>query len=267
MVLMEARNKSAGALLALFLTLLHVNKVSVFTERIFTMEFTLNIDLSRYTVKPQDSEVGRIVTRLKNRKSIRTDITVERLINAITRGHCFTSCVMVGTKSSDWQQQQVFCWDFDNALMPHVQPNEAASVLAANGVPVSFMYYSFSHTKEHPRFRIIAICDEAITDRAVSESITNGVLELWPKKSGVSQIDFKCGTLGHFFYGTNKGLIDGVGKLDARFSKIAALELSRKLNTVETVAPQFTPIPSAYRFTEAFRKNKLAIGIELTNIS
>ena len=205
------------------------------------MSYTLNIDLGRYTTRPPDTEVGEIVMRLKNPAAIRRGITIERLKNAVCGGHSFTPCVMVGTTSSDWRQQQIFAFDFDNKTTPHAQPSEVERKLAKHGIPVAFAYYSFSHTDEHPRFRVITACDEIITDRDEAKTIIKGVLSLWPKAGNESQIDYSCSPLGSFFFGTSKGLISDIGNPCASFSKVDALKLHDVLTPVSAIEKPMMP--------------------------
>ncbi len=43
-------------------------------------------------------------------------------------------------------------------------PKEAVSLMQTAGIEQSFIYYTFSHAAKLPKFRIIAMCDEVITN-------------------------------------------------------------------------------------------------------
>lgn len=137
------------------------------------MKIKLNIDTREWKQKPKF--VGGIRNRLCNAASIR-EVTPELLIECIQRGRSFTPAVMTGTTGDTWQQQQVICADIDNntgkkdaagnkiMIDKPMTPARALEVMAKHGITPYFMYHSFSHTDSWPKFRIVLVLDEPITD-------------------------------------------------------------------------------------------------------
>lgn len=138
------------------------------------MEFRLNIDTAEYKEKPS-AYAGAIRNRLCNEKSIRT-VTPELLIECVRRGRTFAPAEMTGTTGSTWQSQQVICADIDNdtgkkdadgrkiRIDNPLTPEQASEVMRNYGIDPYFMYYSFSNGENWPKFRIVLILDEVITD-------------------------------------------------------------------------------------------------------
>lgn len=138
------------------------------------MEIRLNIDTAEYKEKPS-AYIGAIRNRLCNEKSIRT-VTPEVLIECVRRGRTFAPAEMTGTTGSTWQSQQVICADIDNdtgkkdadgrkiRIDNPLTPEQASAVMRNYGIDPYFMYYSFSNGENWPKFRIVLILDEVITD-------------------------------------------------------------------------------------------------------
>lgn len=138
------------------------------------MKIKLNIDTQELQSKPTTFD-GRLRNRLCSAASIR-EITPDQLIQAVQRGRSFTPAVMTGTTGDTWQAQQIICADIDNdtgkkdadghkiRLAEPLTPDRAREVMAQYGIDPYFMYYSFSNTPEWPKFRVVLILDEPITD-------------------------------------------------------------------------------------------------------
>lgn len=138
------------------------------------MIIKLNIDTQRLQGKPAVFD-GRLRNRLCSAASIR-EVTPEQLIQAVREGRSFTPAVMIGTTGDTWQAQQVICADIDNdtgkkdadghkiRLAVPLTPEKAREVMAQYGITPYFMYYSFSNADNWPKFRIVLILDEPITD-------------------------------------------------------------------------------------------------------
>ena len=138
------------------------------------MKILLNIDRQGYKEKPS-SYAGAIRNRLCNADKI-TEATPEQLMECIRRGYSFTPAVMTGTTGSTWKSQQVICADIDNdtgkkdadgrkiRIDNPLTPEQASEVMKSYGIDPYFMYYSFSNGENWPKFRIVLILDEIITD-------------------------------------------------------------------------------------------------------
>lgn len=147
------------------------------------MEIRLNIDTAEYKEKPS-AYAGAIRNRLCNEKSIRT-VTPELLIECVRRGRTFAPAEMTGTTGSTWQSQQVICADIDNdtgekdadgrkiRIKNPLTPEQASEVMRNYGIDPYFMYYSFSNGENWPKFRIVLILDEVITDSREAIDLAN----------------------------------------------------------------------------------------------
>lgn len=147
------------------------------------MILRLNIDTAEYKEKPS-AYAGAIRNRLCNEKSIRT-VTPEQLIECVKRGRTFAPAEMTGTTGSTWQSQQVICADIDNdtgkkdadgrkiRIDNPLTPEQASEVMRNYGIDPYFMYYSFSNGENWPKFRIVLILDEVITDPREAIDLAN----------------------------------------------------------------------------------------------
>lgn len=147
------------------------------------MKILLNIDRQGYTEKPS-SYAGAIRNRLCNVDKI-TEATPEQLMECIRRGYSFTPAVMTGTTGSTWKSQQVICADIDNdtgekdadgrkiRIDNPLTPELAREVMKNYGIDPYFMYYSFSNGENWPKFRIVLILDEVITDPREAIDLAN----------------------------------------------------------------------------------------------
>ena len=140
------------------------------------MVIRLNIDTQEYKSKPTTFPAA-LRTRLCRSASIR-EVTPAQLVEAVKHGRTFTPAVMTGTTADTWTAQQVICADIDNdtgrkdtsgkhiMLESPLLPDEARAVMAQHGINPYFMYYSFSNSDTWPKYRIVLILDEALTDAA-----------------------------------------------------------------------------------------------------
>lgn len=159
-------------------------------------KYKVHIDTEGFTSKPSNDEIRKIYNRaIKQVK----EVTIEELIKETQNGKTVIPAVLSGTKAEDFIQQQLFYIDIDNDVegKPILNPFEAIEDCKKKGIPVTFHYYSFSSTKEKPKFRLVFVCDEVITDPNMRMQIIKGLLSLFP------QADQKCTNANRFYYGTN----------------------------------------------------------------
>ncbi len=185
--------------------------------------FKLNIDRVSYAKKPDGLEMGAIVNRLKHPDSI-VETTLSGVIEAAGSGRTFTCGELTGKSQKDWVSQRLFAVDVDNdaEALPKLSPEEVLKIFENRGIPVTFMYHTFSNTPEHLKFRVVLLCDEVITDREEAKRIIQNFLGLFPSASvrdprtgrqrTVSQADNACVNLDRMFLGTDKGIIDNTGR-------------------------------------------------------
>lgn len=142
------------------------------------MKICLNLDYKQYKNKPASSEVATIRNRLA---TATTEIELEDFLKAIENGQTFTPAVMTGTKSDTWQSQQIIVADIDNDGEALLNVGDALDTAQTYNID-PFIYYSFSNTEDHPKYRLVVILSEPITDadeaRDLTERFTN-VFNLW----------------------------------------------------------------------------------------
>lgn len=173
-------------------------------------DFTIkcNLDPVSYDHKPTNDEAGIIRVRLCSEKCI-VEITPEDLLEAIEHGRTFTPAVMTGTKAESWQSQQIIVADVDNNGKDILNPNDAYDICTAYDINPS-IYYSFSNTDDHPKFRVVIILSEPFTDPAEARDITERFTALFNEK-----ID-KCADTAikdnaRFIYGSRDGSVIHTG--------------------------------------------------------
>lgn len=134
------------------------------------MKIRLNIDTQRFDSKPKGQQtIGAIRNRLCSSASIR-EIDADRLSIAVSQGRTFTPAEMTGTKGDSWKGQQVICADIDNdngnkvMIDKPLTPAGAVEAMFKYGIDPYFMYNTFSNRADWPKFRVVLILDEAITD-------------------------------------------------------------------------------------------------------
>lgn len=151
-----------------------------------------NLDSVSYKTKKQAAaNMGAIKKRLADPKH-RGNAAPEDLIKAIENGQAFNPGFLTGTTADTWEKQQIICLDIDNQepekdaggnkviIQNPLTPDLAADVLSRWGVEPYFMYYTYSSAEEWPRFRIVFILDEPLTDRALKTDYVdrlNNILE------------------------------------------------------------------------------------------
>jgi len=260
----------------------------------------LNIDKKGYDSKPKGLEIGRIVNKLKSpenivnlkeyitvHKSFGDDVlddefsdhddliedfyvntvNIEPLKSAIIQGKAITAGELTGTSESGWKSQQLFIFDFDNdaETLAKLRPKDVQDVLLDHKIPILFAYWTFSNTPEHPKFRVVTLCDKVITNPQEAKEIIKGIMSLFPTKEEVnpatgkfktvSQIDLSCDNLDRIFHGTNQGIIDKIG-LMWRFDDVESYIGSTQANPEQNISHSFSKrIPLAlYKSSEDGQK-------------
>lgn len=187
------------------------------------VRYELNVSKIRSFYKPSGRSVQIVQRDVKRSESIR-NLTKNQIKKAVCQGCTFTPAVLTGTHDSDWQRQQIFCLDMDDGM----PPENAAAILARHGIGVWFGYYSFSHTPELPKYRLMICMSEVVTNPMRASQIQEYLISLLPA-------DKAAVNLGRIFYGTNKGLIDG---LDGGVTDISAIPKSTPKPPPKQKTPQ-----------------------------
>lgn len=211
-----------------------------------------------------------------------TEVTPEQLAEAIARGLTFTRGAMTGTGGDTWQGQQLLIADIDNdkkgldgktlkdehgqkvCIDNPLTPEEAADLMAKNGLAPCIMYYSFSNKDTHPKFRIISLLPEPVTDPAEAEDLNNRFTNLFATYRPDST-DTSTDDNARFFYGTTAANVfylkpDNVTPLDA----VKALPAPQKEEPKRREPKPWTPAPRAsslWRLNEQLKRDRDAFPL------
>ena len=147
------------------------------------MKIRLNIDSFCFEKKPTDSEVGQIRSRLAKIGIL--EVEPEQLVSCVAQGKSFYPAALSGTKGDSFQSVQVFAADVDNKndrkksmIANPMLLEEALEKLGRYNINPYFIYSSFSNTSVWPRYRIVIITDEALTDPDEARTITERLIAL-----------------------------------------------------------------------------------------
>lgn len=181
----------------------------------------LHIDIINYVEKPTNIEFASIKPRLQNDNTIQ-EVDLNKLMEKIGQGYAVSPAVMKGgLKQENWYMQSLFMIDIDNKKkeLPHILSlEEALNICKVNNVLPVFYYYTFSHSEELPRFRLVFMLDKPTMDLNIRNIIMSTLINLFPKQ------DNACFSSEHVFLGTNKKCV--ACDLNPRITVDGVLELS-----------------------------------------
>lgn len=122
------------------------------------LKFDVQLDHVQYFTRP-DGQVPAIRGRLAKGKA---SVTISELADHVEHGRSFTPAIYVGgvQQEVNWQSQQVFALDFDSGI-PLKDVMERAAAL---GVTPNVVYSTFRDTPECPRFRLLFVLTNAVSD-------------------------------------------------------------------------------------------------------
>lgn len=184
------------------------------------------IDDVGFAKKPVDYQMGQIKNRFMNPKCLK-ELTINELCDYISKGCTFIAGVLEnGIKNENWKQQQLIAIDIDNTDKI-TTPQESVEILKNHGIDVVGYYYTFSSTSEHPKYRLMLLLDEVITERKKIEFINETLIDFL---NG----DKACKNLDRMFCGTN-----GMDKVvilntEATFSLDDIIRLNKNKSTITT---------------------------------
>ena len=181
----------------------------------------LHLDTIGYKEKPTNDDMAIIKNRVQ-RDSPPVEVTLHELIDAVEKGKAVSPTVMKGTKAKDFVEQQVFMVDIDNKNtdISILTVEEALSICEKNHLPLAFYYFSFSHTEKIPKYRLVFVMNEVITDVILRATIMRRLIDLF------EQADTNCKNADRVFFGTNKEAI--ICNLEARITLDTILKIPLK---------------------------------------
>lgn len=163
----------------------------------------LHIDTISYKEKPQRVEYSLMKPRLQNENTIQ-EITLTELMEKIRQGYAISPAVMKGGyANNNWYQQSLFMIDIDNNRkdIPILEVRQALEICRINNIMPVFYYYTYSHTKDVPKYRLVFLMEKTIIDNNVRSRLMSTFTELFP------QSDVACKNSDRIFLGTNKQVI------------------------------------------------------------
>lgn len=106
----------------------------------------LHIDPIGIEEKADEREWGRISRRVLKKDSIK-EVTVAQLAQKLRTGHTVCPAILDGSKAADWQEQQVFMVDIDNADQGHPQLSQEQALRICDDYELSpvISYHNFRH--------------------------------------------------------------------------------------------------------------------------
>lgn len=147
----------------------------------------------KYAVKPQGKEFGFISKNIT--KGI-TEIDIDSLAKEVSTGRPFTPAIFNGSrKKENFAQEQIYALDFDNGLTVE----EFLSRADKYQIPPAFVYATYSHSEEKPKFRAVFVHDCLVKDGQAASIIIGMLHQIFP------EADKNCTDVSRIFLG-GKGL-------------------------------------------------------------
>lgn len=123
------------------------------------------IDPYPYSEKPKDIRIVKCTTKT-------IELPLSTIVYDVCNGCSITPGVLVGGwKSSNWVQQQLIGLDYDEGeTMDHV-----IDQFKERGFEPCFVYTTFNHKEDDPRFRVFFCLDEALTEYEKRTLVVNAM--------------------------------------------------------------------------------------------
>lgn len=154
------------------------------------LEYQLSVAAIPQTQKPEPKQIPGIRQALTQ-----TGLTYNQLVQycAPPYSYTFAPAIYSGdTITNDsWVAQQVYCLDFDGGTTVE----QVLSRFQDWGITPNYYYHTFNHTIDCPRFRVVLLCDYAVTNSSTAQKIRQGLKRLFP------EADKACFDSARIFYG------------------------------------------------------------------
>src|SRR5690625_3217400 len=157
------------------------------------MNNRITTDKLKQTAKPIGGAIAKINSHLKHV----VEVTPESFLEMVTQpnGYSFTPAIFNGTRSNkNWKEQSVFALDYDSGITPE----EVLPVFDDIGIVPNVLYYSFSDTPEHRKFRLVFFLNKTITYKRVRDQIQRGLM-------AVVECDKACKDAARLYFGGTEG--------------------------------------------------------------
>jgi len=163
----------------------------------------VHIDNIKYKNKPIGDDYRLMKPRLQNENTIK-EIDITELMKEIGNGYAVSPAVMKGgCTTNNWYQQSLFMVDIDNNKkeLPILKVTQAIEICKVNNIMPIFYYYTYSHTKDVPKYRLVFFMKRPVSDTNIREKIMLTLIDLFP------QSDNACKNADRIFLGTNKQVV------------------------------------------------------------
>jgi effector-binding domain-containing protein len=151
------------------------------------------VSLSNIKLKSKPKSVyekGKINNSLKSNL-----LTYKELVEYLTAPNSQTIAPSIylndQRSNKNWLSQQIFMLDFDGGI----SKTEVKERFEKYGITPNFIYYTFSHTEEKEKFRVVLLMDTEVTDSKIATHIREGLLLMFP------EADEKCKDAARMFFG------------------------------------------------------------------
>ena len=127
-----------------------------------------------------------------------TELTLKELADKIDSGHTFCTAQLKNEHrlNKNFIESQVIMLDYDDG-------QDWISIVAklkSKGIRTNLIYNSFSHTEEHPRFRLVIVLDNPVADPAYWKQILTSLINY-------TGADKSCKDISRMFFGGNAPII------------------------------------------------------------
>ncbi len=158
--------------------------------------------------------------------------------------------------NESWNSQQIFMLDFDSGITS----DEVIERFKSFDITPNFIYYTLSHTDEHPRFRIGLCLDEVIDSYKYGLIIRKGLLKAFP------EADKRCVNASRFFLGGNNGNVPSFLQISVEklLNMLSICSITDSQNQTRKVAEMWDMLCNIYSVSEKNAKNKPSSSFIMT---
>lgn len=150
----------------------------------------IHLDIQSYDYKPINKiEISKISTRICKEIS---NISMKELANKLSNGHTMVLGIMKDGKRKkvNLEYQEVVALDFDDGVT--IEQIKNTRFIQDNA---SFIYTTFSHTKDNPKCRVVFKLSDRLISNNQIESLYKDLFNRFPKA------DISCKDSSRLFYG------------------------------------------------------------------
>lgn len=189
----------------------------------------LHIETTKRTAKPTGKQTGNLQSTIT---SSHTTVTTQQLATAVSEGRTFVPGFINGNReAANWVSQSVFALDIDNKSDgPHLSPVDFLERLTDHGLSCAFIYTTFSHTEERPKYRPVFQLSSPVTTAKEFEQILSALIALFP------EADRAPSSRANLFYGGRSLVHEDYGAV-LDIERLRSLQAKHAAPTVDISKP------------------------------